>query len=263
MIPLNTFNTLLKEYGFTRFGRDDDWNFLLYIKDFGPVSSEANKKFSSRWATGPLVIEAKIIGNQVSNIGVNVTTLYSPTYFRRFVRDVITGDRPLDVPILFNGNADDQIMTVDELFNTYSTSTVGFKKPEYVKAEVKGVFLETEEEGLKWLLSVFRFYLKFSIDFLNDPQTKKMHEDFLKLYNETNTHGIVKKEKNAEPQVNAWGIPVVPEEDIFDPYHLEGKFARTKFTETEEQFIETQVKKVEKQMLIKFNTLKASFNYAV
>lgn len=263
MIPLNTFNTLLKEYGFTRFGRDDDWNFLLYIKDFGPVSSEANQKFNSRWATGPLVIEAKIIGNQVSNIGVNVTTLYSPTYFRRFVRDVITGDRPLDVPILFNGNTDDKIMTVDELFNTYSTSTVGFKKPEYVKAEVKGVFLETEEEGLKWLLSVFRFYLKFSIDFLNDPQTKKMHEDFLKLYNETNTHGIVKKEKNTEPQVNAWGIPVVPEEDIFDPYHLEGKFARTKFTETEEQFIETQIKKVEKQMLIKFNTLKASFNYAV
>lgn len=263
MIPLNTFNSLLKEYGFTRFGRDDDWNFLLYIKDFGPVSSDANKKFSSRWATGPLVIEAKIIGNQVSNIGVNVTTLYSPTYFRRFVRDVITGDRPLDVPILFNSNTDDKIMTVDELFNTYSTSTVGFKKPEYVKAEVKGVFLETEEEGLKWLLSVFRFYLKFSIDFLNDPQTKKMHEDFLQLYNETNMHGVVKKEKNAEPQVNAWGIPVVPEEDIFDPYHLKGKFARTKFTETEEQFIETQIKKVEKQMLIKFNTLKASFNYAV
>lgn len=262
MIPLNTFNTLLKENGFTRFGRDDDWNFLLYIKDFGPVSSEANKKFSTRWATGPLVIEAKIIGNQVSNIGVNVTTLYSPTYFRRFVRDVITGDRPLDVPILFNGNTDDKIMTVDELFNTYSTSTVGFKKPEYVKAEVKGVFLETEEEGFRWLLSVFRFYLKFSIDFLNDPQTKKMHEDFLKLYNETNTHGVVKKEK-MEAQVNAWGIPVVSEEDIFDPYHLEGKFARTKFTETEEQFIETQINKIEKQMLIKFNTLKASFNYAV
>ena len=263
MIPLQTFNSILKEFGFTRFGREDDWNFLLYIKDFGPISSEANKKFSTRWATGPLVLEAKIIDNQVSNIGVNVTTIYQPTYFRRFVKDVITGDRPLDVPMLFNGNADDLIKTVDELFNTYSTSTVGWKKPEYVKAEIKGVFLETEEEGFRWLLSVFRFFLKFSIDFLNDPATKKMHEDFLKLYHETNKHGVIQKEKNAEPQVNAWGIPVVPEEDIFDPYHLEGKFARTQFTETEEQFLETMINKVEKQMLIRFNALKASFNYAV
>ena len=104
---------------------------------------------------------------ELRNISVNVGELYSVDGFRKFVRQIIAGIRQLDHPLFFQGN-DDWMISLDDTVN------------KTLHVEGVGVTFNTEEDALEWFLMVWRFYYKWSFDFVNSPKTVEMVDTYAK-----------------------------------------------------------------------------------
>ena len=152
----------------------------LTLGAFQPTAELVAQRYLDKWE--PAIIECTLLMDEVTmndgvlrNISVNVGKLYSVNGFRKFVREIIAGNRQLDHPLFFQGN--DGLMisldeTVDGVHKTLHDKGV---KPIY-----SGMSFNTEEDALEWFLMVWRFYYKWSFDFVNSPKTVEMVDTYAK-----------------------------------------------------------------------------------
>lgn len=152
----------------------------LTLGAFQPTAELVAQRYPDKWE--PVVVECTLLMDETTmndgvlrNISVNVGKLYSVDGFRKFVREIIAGIRQLDHPLFFQGN-DDWMISLDETVD-------GVHKTLYdkgVKPIYSGMTFNTEEDALEWFLMVWRFYYKWSFDFVNSPKTVEMVDTYAK-----------------------------------------------------------------------------------
>lgn len=153
----------------------------LTLRSFRPTQELIRKNYPGNW--DPVIVECTLLTDDASmndgelrNISVNVGELYKVDGFRKFVREIITGLRQLDHPLFFQGNYDDWLISLDETVGgVHKTIHDQGVKPIY-----SGMTFDTEEDALEWFLMVWRFYYKWSFDFVNSPKTVEMVDTYAK-----------------------------------------------------------------------------------
>lgn len=157
----------------------------LTLRSFRPTQELISKNYPGNW--DPVIVECTLLmdnevamsdsgGGELRNISVNVGDLYRVEGFRKFVREIITGLRQLDHPLFFQGNYDDWLISLDETVDgVHKTIHDKGVRPIY-----SGMTFNTEEDALEWFLMVWRFYYKWSFDFVNSPKTVEMVDTYAK-----------------------------------------------------------------------------------
>lgn len=152
----------------------------LTLGAFQPTAELVAQRYPNKWE--PVVVECTLLMDEetmndgvLRNISVNVGKLYSVDGFRKFVREIIAENRQLDHPLFFQGN-DSWLISLDETVDgVHKTLHDKGVKPIY-----SGMTFNTEEDALEWFLMVWRFYYKWSFDFVNSPKTVEMVDTYAK-----------------------------------------------------------------------------------
>lgn len=180
-MKLTKFYEIIRKFGFNPQNFDTSQIFTrLTLGAFQPTAELVAQRYPYKWE--PAIVECTLLMDEetmndgvLRNISVNVSKLYSVDGFRKFVREIIAGNRQLDRPLFFQGNDDWMISldeTVDGIHKTIHDKGV---KPIY-----SGLTFNTEEDALEWFLMVWRFYYKWSFDFVNSPKTAEMVDTYAK-----------------------------------------------------------------------------------
>lgn len=175
-MKLTKFYEIIRKFGFNPQSFDTSQIFTrLTLGAFQPTAELVAQRYSGNW--NPAIVECTLLMDEATmsdgelrNISVNVGKLYSVDGFRKFVREIIAGIRQLDHPLFFQGN-DDWMISLDELVDGVKNSS----KPSFNR-----MIFGTREDALEWFLMVWRFYYKWSFDFVNSPKTVKMVETYAK-----------------------------------------------------------------------------------
>ena len=172
-MKLTKFYEIIRKFGFNPQNFDTSQIFTrLTLGAFQPTAELVAQRYPDKWepAIGEctlLMDEGRMNDGELRNISVNVGELYSVDGFRKFVRQIIAGIRQLDHPLFFQGN-DDWMISLDDTVN------------KTLHVEGVGVTFNTEEDALEWFLMVWRFYYKWSFDFVNSPKTVEMVDTYAK-----------------------------------------------------------------------------------
>ena len=180
-MKLTKFYEIIRKFGFNPQNFDTNQIFTrLTLGAFQPTAELVAQRYPNKWE--PAIVECALLMDEetmndgvLRNISVNVGKLYSVDGFRKFVRQIIAGIRQLDHPLFFQGN-DDWMISLDETVD-------GVHKTFYdkgVKPIYSGMTFNTEEDALEWFLMVWRFYYKWSFDFVNSPKTVEMVDTYAK-----------------------------------------------------------------------------------
>ena len=172
-MKLTKFYEIIRKFGFNPQNFDTSQIFTrLTLGAFQPTAELVAQRYPDKWE--PAIVECTLLMDEATmsdgalrNISVNVGKLYSVDGFRKFVRQIIAGIRQLDHPLFFQGN-DDWMISLDDTVN------------KTLHVEGVGVTFNTEEDALEWLLMVWRFYYKWSFDFVNSPKTVEMVDTYAK-----------------------------------------------------------------------------------
>ena len=172
-MKLTKFYEIIRKFGFNPQNFDTSQIFTrLTLGAFQPTAELVARRYPDKWE--PAIVECTLLMDEATmndgelrNISVNVGELYSVDGFRKFVRQIIAGIRQLDHPLFFQGN-DDWMISLDDTVN------------KTLHVEGVGVTFNTEEDALEWFLMVWRFYYKWSFDFVNSPKTVEMVDTYAK-----------------------------------------------------------------------------------
>lgn len=172
-MKLTKFYEIIRKFGFNPQNFDTSQIFTrLTLGAFQPTAELVTQRYPDKWE--PAIVECTLLMDEATmndgvlkNISVNVGKLYSVDGFRKFVRQIIAGIRQLDHPLFFQGN-DDWMISLDDTVN------------KTLHVEGVGVTFNTEEDALEWFLMVWRFYYKWSFDFVNSPKTVEMVDTYAK-----------------------------------------------------------------------------------
>ena len=172
-MKLTKFYEIIRKFGFNPQNFDTSQIFTrLTLGAFQPTAELVAQRYPDKWE--PAIVECTLLMDEATmndgelrNISVNVGELYSVDGFRKFVRQIIAGIRQLDHPLFFQGN-DDWMISLDDTVN------------KTLRVEGVGVTFNTEEDALEWFLMVWRFYYKWSFDFVNSPKTVEMVDTYAK-----------------------------------------------------------------------------------
>ena len=172
-MKLTKFYEIIRKFGFNPQNFDTSQIFTrLTLGAFQPTAELVAQRYPDKWE--PAIVECTLLmdegrmnDGELRNISVNVGELYSVDGFRKFVRQIIAGIRQLDHPLFFQGN-DDWMISLDDTVN------------KTLHVEGVGVTFNTEEDALEWFLMVWRFYYKWSFDFVNSPKTVEMVDTYAK-----------------------------------------------------------------------------------
>ena len=172
-MKLTKFYEIIRKFGFNPQNFDTSQIFTrLTLGAFQPTAELVAQRYPDKWE--PAIVECTLLMDEATmndgelrNISVNVGELYSVDGFRKFVRQIIAGIRQLDHPLFFQGN-DDWMISLDDTVN------------KTLHVEGVGVTFNTEEDALEWFLMVWRFYYKWSFDFVNSPKTVEMVDTYAK-----------------------------------------------------------------------------------
>lgn len=172
-MKLTKFYEIIRKFGFNPQNFDTSQIFTrLTLGAFQPTAELVAQRYPDKWE--PAIVECTLLMDEATmndgelrNISVNVGELYSVDGFRKFVRQIIAGIRQLDHPLFFQGN-DDWMISLDDV-------VFGVSKPFF-----NGMTFSTREDALEWFLMVWRFYYKWSFDFVNSPKTVEMVDTYAK-----------------------------------------------------------------------------------
>lgn len=175
-MKLTKFYEIIRKFGFNPQNFDTSQIFTrLTLGAFQPTAELVAQRYPDKWE--PAIVECTLLMDEATmndgvlkNISVNVGKLYSVDGFRKFVREIIAGIRQLDHPLFFQGN-DDWVISLDEVVDGIKNSS----KPSF-----NVMTFSTREDALEWFLMVWRFYYKWSFDFVNSPKTAKMVDTYAK-----------------------------------------------------------------------------------
>lgn len=176
-MKLTKFYEIIRKFGFNPQSFDTSQIFTrLTLGAFQPTAELVAQRYPNKWE--PAIVECTLLMDEATmndgvlkNISVNVGKLYSVDGFRKFVREIIAGIRQLDHPLFFQGN-DDWMISLDEV--------VGGVLKNLSKPSFNGMTFSTREDALEWFLMVWRFYYKWSFDFVNSPKTVEMVDTYAK-----------------------------------------------------------------------------------
>lgn len=176
-MKLTKFYEIIRKFGFNPQNFDTSQIFTrLTLGAFQPTAELVAQRYPGKWE--PAIVECTLLMDEATmndgvlrNISVNVGKLYSVDGFRKFVREIIAGNRQLDRPLFFQGN-DDWMISLDEV--------VGGVLKNLSKPSFNGMTFSTREDALEWFLMVWRFYYKWSFDFVNSPKTVEMVDTYAK-----------------------------------------------------------------------------------
>ena len=176
-MKLTKFYEIIRKFGFNPQNFDTNQIFTrLTLGAFQPTAELVAQRYPNKWE--PAIVECALLMDEetmndgvLRNISVNVGKLYSVDGFRKFVRQIIAGIRQLDHPLFFQGN-DDWMISLDEV--------VGSVLKNLSKPSFNGMTFSTREDALEWFLMVWRFYYKWSFDFVNSPKTVEMVDTYAK-----------------------------------------------------------------------------------
>lgn len=176
-MKLTKFYEIIRKFGFNPQNFDTSQIFTrLTLGAFQPTAELVAHRYPDKWE--PAIVECTLLMDEATmndgvlkNISVNVGKLYSVDGFRKFVREIIAGIRQLDHPLFFQGN-DDWMISLDEV--------VGGVLKNLSKPSFNGMTFSTREDALEWFLMVWRFYYKWSFDFVNSPKTVEMVDTYAK-----------------------------------------------------------------------------------
>ena len=176
-MKLTKFYEIIRKFGFNPQNFDTNQIFTrLTLGAFQPTAELVAQRYPNKWE--PAIVECALLMDEetmndgvLRNISVNVGKLYSVDGFRKFVREIIAGIRQLDHPLFFQGN-DDWMISLDEV--------VGGVLKNLSKPSFNGMTFSTREDALEWFLMVWRFYYKWSFDFVNSPKTVEMVDTYAK-----------------------------------------------------------------------------------
>lgn len=176
-MKLTKFYEIIRKFGFNPQNFDTSQVFTrLTLGAFQPTAELVAQRYPDKWE--PAIVECTLLMDETAmndgvlkNISVNVGKLYSVDGFRKFVREIIAGIRQLDHPLFFQGN-DDWMISLDEV--------VGGVLKNLSKPSFNGMTFSTREDALEWFLMVWRFYYKWSFDFVNSPKTVEMVDTYAK-----------------------------------------------------------------------------------
>ena len=176
-MKLTKFYEIIRKFGFNPQNFDTSQIFTrLTLGAFQPTAELVAQRYPDKWE--PAIVECTLLMDEATmndgvlkNISVNVGKLYSVDGFRKFVREIIAGIRQLDHPLFFQGN-DDWMISLDEV--------VGGVLKNLSKPSFNGMTFSTREDVLEWFLMVWRFYYKWSFDFVNSPKTVEMVDTYAK-----------------------------------------------------------------------------------
>lgn len=176
-MKLTKFYEIIRKFGFNPQNFDTSQIFTrLTLGAFQPTAELVAQRYPYKWE--PAIVECTLLMDEetmndgvLRNISVNVGKLYSVDGFRKFVREIIAGIRQLDHPLFFQGN-DDWMISLDEVVDGVLKN---LSKPSF-----NGMTFSTREDALEWFLMVWRFYYKWSFDFVNSPKTVEMVDTYAK-----------------------------------------------------------------------------------
>ena len=176
-MKLTKFYEIIRKFGFNPQNFDTNQIFTrLTLGAFQPTAELVAQRYPNKWE--PAIVECALLMDEetmndgvLRNISVNVGKLYNVVGFRKFVREIIAGIRQLDHPLFFQGN-DDWMISLDEV--------VGSVLKNLSKPSFNGMTFSTREDALEWFLMVWRFYYKWSFDFVNSPKTVEMVDTYAK-----------------------------------------------------------------------------------
>ena len=176
-MKLTKFYEIIRKFGFNPQNFDTSQIFTrLTLGAFQPTAELVAQRYPDKWE--PAIVECTLLMDEATmndgvlkNISVNVGKLYSVDGFRKFVREIIAGIRQLDHPLFFQGN-DDWMISLDEV--------IGGVLKNLSKPSFNGMTFSTREDVLEWFLMVWRFYYKWSFDFVNSPKTVEMVDTYAK-----------------------------------------------------------------------------------
>ena len=189
-MKLTKFYEIIRKFGFNPQSFDTSQIFTrLTLGAFQPTAELVTQRYPDKWE--PAIVECTLLMDEATmndgvlkNISVNVGKLYSVDGFRKFVREIIAGIRQLDHPLFFQGN-DDWMISLDEV--------VGGVLKNLSKPSFNGMTFSTREDALEWFLMVWRFYYKWSFDFVNSPKTVEMVDTYAKCSTLEERHEYIEK----------------------------------------------------------------------
>ena len=189
-MKLTKFYEIIRKFGFNPQNFDTSQVFTrLTLGAFKPTAELVAQRYPDKWE--PAIVECTLLMDEATmrdgelrNISVNVGKLYSVDGFRKFVREIIAGIRQLDHPLFFQGN-DDWMISLDEV--------VGGVLKNLSKPSFNGMTFSTREDALEWFLMVWRFYYKWSFDFVNSPKTVEMVDTYAKCSTLEERHEYIEK----------------------------------------------------------------------
>lgn len=189
-MKLTKFYEIIRKFGFNPQNFDTSQIFTrLTLGAFQPTAELVAQWYPDKWE--PAIVECTLLMDEATmndgvlkNISVNVGKLYSVDGFRKFVREIIAGNRQLDHPLFFQGN-DDWMISLNEV--------VGGVLKNLSKPSFNGMTFSTREDALEWFLMVWRFYYKWSFDFVNSPKTVEMVDTYAKCSTLEERHEYIEK----------------------------------------------------------------------
>ena len=189
-MKLTKFYEIIRKFGFNPQNFDTSQIFTrLTLGAFQPTAELVAQRYPDKWE--PAIVECTLIMDEATmndgvlkNISVNVGKLYSVDGFRKFVREIIAGNRQLDHPLFFQGN-DDWMISLNEV--------VGGVLKNLSKPSFNGMTFSTRKDALEWFLMVWRFYYKWSFDFVNSPKTVEMVDTYAKCSTLEERHEYIEK----------------------------------------------------------------------
>ena len=189
-MKLTKFYEIIRKFGFNPQNFDTSQIFTrLTLGAFQPTAELVAQRYPDKWE--PAIVECTLLMDEATmhdgvlkNISVNVGKLYSVDGFRKFVREIIAGNRQLDHPLFFQGN-DDWMISLNEV--------VGGVLKNLSKPSFNGMTFSTREDALEWFLMVWRFYYKWSFDFVNSPKTVEMVDTYAKCSTLEERHEYIEK----------------------------------------------------------------------
>lgn len=189
-MKLTKFYEIIRKFGFNPQNFDTSQIFTrLTLGAFQPTAELVAQRYPDKWE--PAIVECTLLMDEATmndgvlkNISVNVGKLYSVDGFRKFVREIIAGIRQLDHPLFFQGN-DDWMISLDEV--------VGGVLKNLSKPSFNGMTFSTRADALEWFLMVWRFYYKWSFDFVNSPKTVEMVDTYAKCSTLEERHEYIEK----------------------------------------------------------------------
>ena len=189
-MKLTKFYEIIRKFGFNPQNFDTSQIFTrLTLGAFQPTAELVAQRYPDKWE--PAIVECTLLMDEATmndgvlkNISVNVGKLYSVDGFRKFVREIIAGNRQLVHPLFFQGN-DDWMISLNEV--------VGGVLKNLSKPSFNGMTFSTREDALEWFLMVWRFYYKWSFDFVNSPKTVEMVDTYAKCSTLEERHEYIEK----------------------------------------------------------------------